>query len=223
MNDDSTYMVLLHFWDNVPAVSDPTQFRLFRSGHIALEVKKEGATVGYLGWWPQSYTVQRKQRKRLLLRKFLDRLLLWFTYVQGRSSSYPTVQDAKIALVQNPREQITPDNIDSVLVGNRARGDNPEQWGTVENWESAQIPPSKTSVLNGLDASKLLGFIQQFRKEALANKNQYQFLFNNCATVIAEALKRSGYDMGYGPWWPSRLTSAGLTSTSQLITPKPAD
>ena len=205
MNADSSYTVLLHFWDNVPAVSDPTQFRLFRSGHVALEVKKEGTTVGYLGWWPRSYTVQRNPMKKPLLQKFVDRMLLWFTDVEGRLSSYATVQDAKIALLQNPTEEITPDNIDSVLVGNRKRGDKPEHWGTVEDWKSAQVTPSKTSVLTGLDTPKLLTFIEQFHKEALTNRRRYQFLFNNCATVIADALRRSGYDIAYGPWWPSRL------------------
>ena len=211
VNDDSSYTVLLHFWDNVPAVTDPTQFRLFRSGHVALEVKKEGTTVGYVGWWPRSYTVQRNPMKKPLLRKFVDRMLLWFTDVEGRLSSYATVQDAKIALLQNPTEQITPDNIDSVLVGNRARGDKPEHWGTLEDWKSAQIPASKTSVLTGLDTSKLLSFIEQFRDGALTNRTRYQFFFNNCATVIAEALKRGGYDISSGPWWPSRLVSTCVT------------
>src|SRR5206468_1996908 len=166
MNADSSYTVLLHFWDNVPAVTDPTQFRLFRSGHVALEVKKGEVTEGYIGWWPRSYTVQGNPMKKPLLRKFVDRMLLWFTYVEGRLSSYATVQDAKIALLQNPTEQITPDNIDSVLVGNRKRGDKREQWGPIEDWESSQIIPSKTSVLTGLDTRKLLSFIEQFRNEA---------------------------------------------------------
>lgn len=207
MTSPTPYSVLLHIWDAAPALKPGEKNSLFQTGHLSIEVKKGNATVAYLGWWPSSYTMIRHSLPRPWWKKLLDKTTLWFTFVEGRASHYYRVENAQDDLLSGIANNISPDEIDTVLVGGKARGLDPTQWGGIEEWERDEMlaqPPIQIS-LDEAKAKALAVNIQKLREQMTTNRVRYQFFMNNCATVTAKLLEESGINLNSPIWWPSLL------------------
>lgn len=167
--------VKLHIWNQCPYITGASSIE-FRGGHISLEIQ-QGNVREYLGWWPGWWTVKRVKGQSVPK-----------TSSRGRLSLYSKQSVPPITT--------NPDEIDSVLVANPELG-NPARIGP---W-AEQLPDDVYDLcVVRMNMNNLLNYVRQFQADVNANRTEYRWAWNNCATVCAAALKASGVIGRISPW-----------------------
>lgn len=203
--------VVLHYWEITPP---PSKWQLIRTGHIAVSVSTSDRTLAYLGWWPNSYTLNRppSRKSTSFKQRIIDRptrfMTTHFSSIEGKCSLYYDLDH----VLENsdgrwPPIAIERDHVDSLLAFNHpgnewSRSASAERRLQLLAHHSITAPPS-------VKAEEIENFIDKFRKDISLGIVNYQYFLNNCATVTLAALNSGGAAIhGYGIWYPSRLWGA---------------
>lgn len=182
--------VRLYVWYEVPCRTHGLTKVKPMNGHIAIEAS-DGTRREYLGWWPDRYYVNREGEglEVRLLRKFQKKVLKWVLPEQGRSSEYLQVAD-----VPQGRTQTSPNVVDAILSQNTAVQTATTSLSRQTTWGECQ--PDVVYDLLGLDTIVIVNHVISF-KNSQHNTRGYQFILNNCATVVTDALNAGGANLRF--------------------------
>jgi hypothetical protein len=179
--ESTNSFVRLIVWYRIPLRRSHPKECDKRGGHVTLQVK-HGDDFVHLGWWPIYWDLKRADElepNRFVeeLKRARKKLWEWCLPHRGKKTRYSRKAEAK--------QQANPDDIDSIMVQS-PRLDNGNPKASLEDIDEAL--PSAEYYLCVPDIKAVLDSAKAFND----SEPNYHVVFNNCASVIARALKKGG-------------------------------